>query len=97
MKPTIKARVQNTYHRDGTVSYFNVFNQSWERKAATGISHNVLASFKPEERLRVQSLATGHTVAELREIRADAHANDALDRREYAAMSQAERDAHNNL
>jgi hypothetical protein len=97
MKPTIKAKQQNTYHRDGTVSYWSVYTQCWERRPANSIPRDDLAAMNADERLRVESAKTGYSLAELRDIRADARANDTHDRRAYAEMTQAERDAHDNL
>jgi hypothetical protein len=57
MKPTIKPGGQNTYHRDGSVSYWDVYAQSWYRMSARAIDDRVLASMTDIERLRIRRLA----------------------------------------
>jgi hypothetical protein len=53
MKPTVKPHGRNTYHRDGTVSYWDTFFQSWRRKDAGLISNNTLATMSDKERARI--------------------------------------------
>lgn len=43
--------MKNTYHRDGTVTCWNVYTQQWERSA--NVSDRVLASMEQKERERV--------------------------------------------
>ena len=95
--PTIKSEMQNTYHRDGTVSYWSVFARRWLRADAGRIDHQDLAAMSASEREKITCLATGQTPAELAEIRREAQADREHDRLSYAGMTQAERDAHDNL
>lgn len=53
MKPAIKANYGTTFHRDGTVSFWNVYLQTWCRSAAEKIADKVLASFSVGERVRI--------------------------------------------
>ena len=43
-KPTIKSGYRNTYHRDGTISFWNCYKQQWERMPVEDISDEVYAS-----------------------------------------------------
>jgi len=52
-EPTIKNGGKNTYHRDGTVSHWDVYNQQWKRLPAEQISDSVLASMNDNERQRI--------------------------------------------
>lgn len=49
--------MKNTYHRDGTITYWNVFSQAWERKEARIIGDSVLSSMTARERRRVEIMA----------------------------------------
>jgi hypothetical protein len=51
--PTVKSGYRSTFHRDGTVSYWNVHARQWERRPAASISDRVLASMDSVERDRV--------------------------------------------
>jgi hypothetical protein len=52
MKTTAKPDpYRTTLHRDGTITVWNVYRQSWERTASP--SDEVLASLDPQERERV--------------------------------------------
>lgn len=42
-----------TYHRDGTISFWNVFEQAWQRRNPARISDEVMASFSYEERNKI--------------------------------------------
>ena len=57
MNPTIKENRANTYHRDGTVSYWDVYRQQWQRSSS--IRDQVLASMNDAEHARVQRHITG--------------------------------------
>ncbi len=57
MKPTIKPKQQTTYHRDGSVSFWNVMTQQWERKSATHIPDAVLSTMSQTERERIAKTA----------------------------------------
>ena len=37
MNPTIKPNQEITIHRDGTVSYFSVYTQQWQRVSAAAL------------------------------------------------------------
>ena len=45
---------ENTYHADGTITYWNVYRQNWERRAASDIPDRVLASMRSDEREKIQ-------------------------------------------
>ena len=47
---------KSTFHRDGSVTVWNVYRQGWQRAAAESISDSVLASLSGQERARVQRL-----------------------------------------
>lgn len=53
MQPNIKTNRKNTYHRDGTVSYWDVYQQQWQRKPADQIEDKALATMTAEERGRI--------------------------------------------
>ena len=57
MTPTIKPNAASTFHRDGTVSYWNIYQQRWVRRAAADITATVLATFSDKERARVERAA----------------------------------------
>jgi hypothetical protein len=45
------------YHRDGTVTYWSVYQQSWVRLAAEEIADEILATLPESERLRIARMA----------------------------------------
>lgn len=51
MTPTIKSNLSNTYHRDGTVSYWSVTTQSWIRSRLISVADR--ASMTDSERSRM--------------------------------------------
>jgi len=51
LKPKIKTSYANTYHRDGSVSAWDVHTQQWTRQVA--FSRAQLASFGVKERDRI--------------------------------------------
>jgi len=53
MTPNRKPNCQPTYHRDGTVSYWNVYEGRWDRRPAQEIADEVQASHDEGFRLRV--------------------------------------------
>ena len=57
MTPNWKTNCQPTYHRDGTVSYWNVYESWWERRPAQEIGDEVQAAHDEEFRLRVARMA----------------------------------------
>ena len=56
-KPTIKSDGANTYHGDGTVSYWDVMSQQWGRTQADCIGHNILATMNDDERSKIKIMA----------------------------------------
>lgn len=58
MEATIKAGYKTTCHDDGTVSYWNVYTQQWERREAGAIEDRVLASMTQQERDRIARTRT---------------------------------------
>ena len=57
MTPTWKPDAQPTYHRDGSVSYWDVYLQQWARRPAQDISDEVQASQDEVFRRRVRRMA----------------------------------------
>lgn len=57
MTPKIKRGYQSTFHKDGSVSYWDIFCQRWSRQQAERISNNVLASMSAGEREIVTRMA----------------------------------------
>lgn len=51
MKDSIE--IKTTYHRDGTVTYWSVYNQVWARRASS-VPNKELAAMSGDERERVQ-------------------------------------------
>ena len=47
-----KSAYGTTYHRDGTITYWDVFRQQWRRGAE--ISDRTLATMSPKDRERIQ-------------------------------------------
>ena len=45
-------KMKTTYHRDGTVTYWSVYDQAWRRHQRT-IQDQELAAMSPKERDRV--------------------------------------------
>lgn len=56
-KPNIKHDRSNTYHRDGTVSHWDVYDQQWRRAEAQFIGDQVLATMTQTERTRIANHA----------------------------------------
>ena len=57
MTPNWKSDSQPTYHRDGTVSYWDVFLQQWARRPAQEVTDAVQASQDDVFRRRVANMA----------------------------------------
>ena len=57
--PSIKPAYKTTYHRDGTVSYWNVYLQQWQQTSAYALTnrHDVFASLDKGERKRISQMA----------------------------------------
>jgi len=51
-----------TYHRDGTVTYWDVYRQAWVRIDADLMSDEAIASLTAAERDKVARLVTRHAV-----------------------------------
>ncbi len=51
---------KTTYHRDGTVTYWNVYAQQWRRVKASDMSAENLATMDNEERARIERHAKKH-------------------------------------
>jgi hypothetical protein len=45
------------YHRDGTVTIWNVYAQAWQRRQADMIADSVLATLNDSERARIAKIA----------------------------------------
>ena len=57
MTPKIKEQCRPTYHRDGTVSYWDVYLQQWARRPAQEVTEAVQASHDDVFRRRVANMA----------------------------------------
>ncbi len=57
MTATIKSNYMTTFHRDGSVSYWNVYQQQWVREQASEVSDQDLASMSSGDRERVVKMA----------------------------------------
>jgi late competence protein required for DNA uptake (superfamily II DNA/RNA helicase) len=44
---------RTTYHRDGTITVWDVYLQAWRRLAATDVGDEILASLPASERARI--------------------------------------------
>lgn len=47
---------RTTYHRDGTVTVWDVYQQQWVRMAARDVSDRMLSTFDASERARIASM-----------------------------------------
>ena len=65
LKPKIKTAYASTYHRDGSVSAWDVYTQQWTRQVAFGAAQ--LASLGAKERDRILR----HTAAARAALAAD--------------------------
>jgi len=45
--------MKNKYHRNGEVTFWNVYRQGWQRLAAADISDQILATMNDKERARI--------------------------------------------
>jgi len=61
---------QTKYHRDGTVTVWDVYRQQWTRREASDVyaDDRVMASLPAYDRLRIEAKAHGNTLAESRSI-----------------------------
>ena len=52
-----KMSLKNTYHRDGTVTFWSVYQQVWTRCEASQIDAGELAQMNDSERARIARMA----------------------------------------
>ena len=52
-----KMSLKNTYHRDGTVTFWSVYQQVWTRCEASNIDRAELAAMNDSERARIARMA----------------------------------------
>lgn len=58
---TVKPNLDITLHRDGSVSYFDVFQQQWARYSAAGLMQSrIILSFSRQERYKIRDHAAKH-------------------------------------
>lgn len=59
MKPRIKKQQQITIHRDGTVSYWSIYRQVWDRTSAYNLTtrHDDYAALSDSDRTRISRAA----------------------------------------
>jgi len=53
---TIKSNLACTFHHDGTVSYWDIYKQQWDRMNAGSIRSSVLSSLNDNERVRINNM-----------------------------------------
>jgi hypothetical protein len=58
MAPTIKPNYKSTFHKDKTISYWNVYHQVWERTSAYALTnyHDVFASLSFKDREKINKI-----------------------------------------
>jgi len=49
--------IKTVYHRNNTITLWNVYTQTWQRIRASRVSDEVLATLAPEERKRIARMA----------------------------------------
>jgi hypothetical protein len=47
----------STYHRDGTITLWDIYRQQWRRIPAAEVTDRLLATLPPRERERIQRMA----------------------------------------
>ncbi len=59
-----------TYHRDGTVTVWDVYRQQWTRRQASelALDNDVMPTLSGAERERVSAMARGMTVRQYRRV-----------------------------
>lgn len=59
MTTKTKNPFKTTYHRDGSVTVWNVYAQQWDRRMATDFvaDHSVMSSLSDTERNRIKKMA----------------------------------------
>lgn len=60
--PLIKPNFGTTCHRDGTVSYWSVYLQQWQRISAYALTnrHDDFAALSEHERARISKMVFGN-------------------------------------
>ena len=53
----MKTNLKTKYHRDGSVTIWNIFRQQWVRMAATDVTAETLATLNDAERTRIRRIA----------------------------------------
>jgi DNA invertase Pin-like site-specific DNA recombinase len=69
---TIMDAYATKFHRDGTVTVWNVYRQGWERTAAADVDDRILASLSEAERARIAKLAILASLSEAERARSKA-------------------------
>lgn len=64
-EPKIKPDFRPTLHRDGTVSFWNVFSQSWERCHVSKIHPDEKLAMPKEVRFRLEVFLEKHGADEI--------------------------------
>jgi len=54
MEPKIKKNGKCTFHRDGTISYWDIYCQKWARIEIMSVESSIMASLTAAERRRVR-------------------------------------------
>lgn len=54
MTPRIKQNLGITLHKDGSVSFWDVYRQQWQRTWISEMDHKIVASFSAEERSKIE-------------------------------------------
>jgi hypothetical protein len=84
IKPARKPGLGTTVHRDGTVSYWDVYSQSWRRIPLRTVDVAVLSTIGHDDRQRIKravkemllSLAVESACAEVHKLAAEIAAED---------------------
>ena len=54
-----KTKMKTKYHRDGSVTLWDIYQQCWTRIRASRVPAEILSSLSPEERKRIARMAGG--------------------------------------
>jgi hypothetical protein len=57
---------RTTFHRDGTITFWNVYQQRWQRQRASSMSDQDLASMSQKDRARTLRMGAMTTTQEAR-------------------------------
>jgi len=57
MNPTIKPHQEITIHKDGTISYFSIYLQQWQRVSAAALvnKHDDFAALTVSDRAKINA------------------------------------------